>query len=139
MIIPVPPDLGCGRSVWLVDEFIYECFSPASHELGCSSASLSTPFEGGVIGVVTRLALHLPGLPHWPGNHVSREHMLLISAAALILTTLSGGVALCCSLPRLLHALLATGGAPFHTIMGLTRPAWFVFPVADEDGYESVH
>jgi hypothetical protein len=109
--------------VRLVDEFIYECFSPASHELGCSSVSLSTPFEGSVIGVVTCLALHLPGLPHWPGNRVSRERMLLISAAALILTTLSGGVALCRSLPHLLHAFLATGGVLLHTIMGLTRSA----------------
>jgi hypothetical protein len=81
------------------------------------------------VGTVTHLTLRLPGLPHWPGTS-SHEHdrhvvgcMLLISAAALILITLSGGVALCRSLPRLLHAFLATGGALLHTVMGLTRSA----------------
>jgi hypothetical protein len=64
-----------------------------------------------LLGIVTCLMLRLPGLPHRPGDRAPVRSAVLTSAVALVLTTLSGGAAYCRSLPRLLHALLATGGA----------------------------
>jgi hypothetical protein len=91
---------------------VYHRFPPASHAPGCSFASSSAPLQRRVLlGIVTCLMLCLPGLPHRPGNRAPVRSVVLTSAAALFLITLSGGAAYCRSLPHLLHALLATGGA----------------------------